>query len=508
MSKKDAIYFFKEIIDNDKLKNDIQEISAKYENADTSFSDIKSLIDTEIIPLANKYGFKFSALEALEVEHDIFNSENGKKQLGLEELEDVAGGISKKGIAFAMSALICLPLFSSAASAFDAPSHSYTTTSGVDVLLNSKADDEGYKNFFTEDMKKSLEESCNKPDQDENDKIYLHHFYSPETEKNFAGGTTTALSKLEDHYKNAISLLKSNNKEKAYEELARAMHFLEDLNTPVHTHNDTIISTGVDALDHNMFEKICSQVINEVPVESIKVTEDDYTNNLKMSLHDFGHNCAVESKKLYDQLENNTSMSSVRSIAKQSIQNATKAVTLLLNRFYNDVGQTISNQMDDTLLNNEKIDSSITQINKDLICQTKIIYGAESFYGSEDNNNSQRTRSAMINQIILDKKGHPKASNTFCVKFVYDGNTVKIIDENKNIVSNVENFDTKNVNLNNNSAAQIINNGDCTVKKVMRLEQKQGFFNRIFNLNYGWKNVSTSEIQITCTPNGTLYFNF
>ena len=171
------------------------------------------------------------------------------------------------------------------------------------------------------------------------------------------------------------------------------------------------------------------------------------------------------------------------------------------------MGQSISNQTDDNLLNNESIDSSTTQISKDLICQTKIIYGAETFYGSQDNNNSQRTRSAMINQIILDKKGHPKASNTFSVKFVYDGNTVKIIDENKNIVSNVENFDANNVNLNNRNAAQIINNGDCTVKKVMRLEQRQGFFNRIFNLNYGWKNISTSELQITCTPNGTLYVN-
>ena len=118
------------------------------------------LVEKEIIPLAKSFQFDFTPEEFILVNDEIELSSE-KEVLDDDVLAGVAGGKSNKGVAVALSALVLAPLVMTSASAFDAPSHSYTTESGVEIARQFNED---YKKFFTEDFKKKLEASCNKPD--------------------------------------------------------------------------------------------------------------------------------------------------------------------------------------------------------------------------------------------------------------------------------------------------------------------------------------------------------
>ena len=142
--------------------------------------------------------------------------------------------------------------------AFDAYTHQHTTKCGLEILASSMGDE--YANFFDENMSQVVYQYCTMPDQDEIQGSFKYHFYNPDTGKNFMGEKESSLFKLNEHYEMAVKNYKINNKQKAFEELGRALHFLEDLNTPVHTNNQNFMDAGKNVLSHVAFEKICNKV--------------------------------------------------------------------------------------------------------------------------------------------------------------------------------------------------------------------------------------------------------
>ena len=91
------------------------------------------------------------------------------------------------------------------------------------------------------DNKALLLEYCDKPDSDENGYIFAYHFYNPYKKLNYLpsfldASKVTALTKFQEHMKNAV-INYNSNKNYSIQELGRALHYLEDINVPHHAAN-------------------------------------------------------------------------------------------------------------------------------------------------------------------------------------------------------------------------------------------------------------------------------
>lgn len=525
MSKQNAFKFFIEITQNPKLENEIRKISGKYSDVENSIDKVTSLIEKEVLPIAKKYGFEFSARDILEAEHEIYAKKN--TELSERLLEAVNGGVSVKVLStYALSALLCLSMFSSGASAFDAKTHSYTTETGVQVLLDSKNGDKDYLEFFTDEMKQKLEASCNKPDQDEIDYAFAYHFYDPATGKNFIGTDITALSKFCSHFNDAVTLYKKNERDKALEQLARALHFLEDLNTPVHTHNQNVVSAVVDAKrNHTPFEAVCDRVREQVDPKANILTPQDIKEYQSLSLEEFGKQCAIRARDLYNKLANKQIPKEKEKeyyapIAKEAVKNAQKAVALALDRFYKEVNDISSedNKPSFKIIENSKDSKELLKgesyvnefvINERLTRERHIEVGAESFCELGDGTIA-RTRLVNVTEFMLsngNRKGNrgEKTAVSFNVRFVYDGESARVLSPKEDVKLNVSEMDKKNYRINAVEATKFFNRGSrCCVKSSYRLYKKEGFFNRLFNMNYGWDQIDNSGIEVQCSPKGLI----
>ena len=215
------------------------------------------------------------------------------------------------------------------AGAFDGPTHNYVThTSSLFVCSKFEGCDE----FYTPEVIERLRTFSMKPDEDENEGGYKLHFFNPATERNFMGEKESALTRFTGHYRKAVRYYKTGRYNDAWEELGRAIHFLEDLNTPVHTNYESIIDAGVKLHMHVEFEKRCVAVQEEcepsMNVENVRY----YLENLTKEI---GKSSAYLSADNFYALENK--LIPRDTIAKYSISNAQKAVVGVLYRFYVEV---------------------------------------------------------------------------------------------------------------------------------------------------------------------------
>lgn len=144
--------------------------------------------------------------------------------------------------------------------AFDKYTHEYVTKVATSEL--KKINYNSSASFFDQNSEKILFEYSTRPDIDENDGAFQWHFYNPATEKNFKGKDISAVTKFEEHYNNSIRYYKENNKEMSLQEIARALHFLEDLNTPVHTNAQSFTDAIIQFVMHSKFEELCNNVKN------------------------------------------------------------------------------------------------------------------------------------------------------------------------------------------------------------------------------------------------------
>lgn len=229
-------------------------------------------------------------------------------------------------VIFAVFSISVLP----SAFAFDGPTHQYTTEKGIDLAI--AINDSSYLDFYNMDAQRKLYEFCTMPDTDETYGAYRWHFYNVATGCNYAGEPTSALTKFQDHYNEAITCYKNHNESKAFEELGRALHFLEDMNTPVHTNNQISGDAVLNFPLHITFEKHCVKVQSNYNANmSIKECEY-YKNN---SLKTIGINSAMLSSDNFYLLDKQ--IYSITKIAENSIINAQKAVCGTLYKFYNDI---------------------------------------------------------------------------------------------------------------------------------------------------------------------------
>lgn len=227
------------------------------------------------------------------------------------------------GVAFFLSSII-------GTSSFSCSTHEYTTERGI--IIYKENFKEAFDLLYDENFESQLKIFCIKPDEDENDGIYKYHFYNPATGKNFNGEEESALKRFKDHYNNAVALYKSGNKFDSYEELARALHFLEDMNTPVHTNNQSFLNSAVDSLFHMAFEKKCVNLQSNA-VSTLTAREFDYYKN--NDIEQIGKACAtLANDNFYAMYEK---LLTQEDVAVKSVENAQKAVAGMIYKFGLDI---------------------------------------------------------------------------------------------------------------------------------------------------------------------------
>lgn len=212
---------------------------------------------------------------------------------------------------------------------FSSDTHQYTTTRGLDICKQVM---KNTQKLYTKEVCDQLYTFCTKPDDDEIEGAYKAHFYNPATEKNFNGEDDSALYRFKLHYNKALELYKDGKLMDSISELGRSLHFLEDMNTPVHTNNQSFLDSTIDVFLHTSFEKRCVEIQSEVVSNMLKREFDYYRNNTveqaaKSSAFLANDNFyALYKRKLPRDI-----------IAKNSIENAQKSVAGVLYRFFLDV---------------------------------------------------------------------------------------------------------------------------------------------------------------------------
>lgn len=86
------------------------------------------------------------------------------------------------------------------------------------------------------------------PDIDEKNKLYAYHFYNPLINKNYLLSHPTGRDMFIYHMAQARYFY-NIDKNKSFEHLGRAMHFLQDINNPHHSTNSTAFESN-----HSVFE--------------------------------------------------------------------------------------------------------------------------------------------------------------------------------------------------------------------------------------------------------------
>lgn len=236
--------------------------------------------------------------------------------------------------------IICIVMTCYPVCGFNSSTHRRVTSVGLENI--AKMNDELLKkknekilfNKKEENYWKIVEDFSIKPDEDENQGAYKYHFYNFINEKNYMGERDSALTRCKEHFQNAVKNYKQNNKKKAYEELGRALHFIEDLNTPVHTVYQMSYEAVVKFPLHVKFEKECDDICKEC---NIRVNFDNMKYYDVNSLDTICKSSAVLSENNFSKLEEKISKSKFIRIAKNAVYNAQEKVTGILYKFFNEI---------------------------------------------------------------------------------------------------------------------------------------------------------------------------
>ena len=215
---------------------------------------------------------------------------------------------------------------------FSSATHQFTTTRGLEICTQVMKETEI---FFDRDVRNKLFEFCTRPDDDEIEGAFKVHFYNPVTEKNFNGEEDSALHRFKMHYNNALDLYEKGKLMDSFAELGRSLHFLVDMNTAVHTNNQSFLDSTIDVFLHTSFEKRCVEIQSEVVSDMLRREFDYYKNN---TLDQIGKSSAFLANDNFYALYKKKLKRDV--IAKNSIENAQKAVAGVLWKFFLDVQKT------------------------------------------------------------------------------------------------------------------------------------------------------------------------
>ena len=170
--------------------------------------------------------------------------------------------------------------------------HYFITARAIFILKKDKGLNI-IKHLYQNNGIKIILEYSNMPDIDEQDKIlfiptFKGHFYDPYTEKNYFGEYyPTAYTRFIEHYKNAIIFF-HKNKILSWEELGRAIHYIEDINVPHHAANEIATFSN-----HAEYELWC----DHYKFNYIINTTNKYDLVLNISIENLFKKNAIHSKK-------------------------------------------------------------------------------------------------------------------------------------------------------------------------------------------------------------------
>lgn len=136
------------------------------------------------------------------------------------------------------------------------------------------------------------------PDKDENQNGYVHHFYNPVTNTNYSSTEDSAKSRCIVHIGKYLIT-------KNLEELGRAIHFLEDICTPVHVQYEDSTDAIIRGALHIEFEKRLDYFVETLLLSDTN-KENEYSillnstfKNKDISIGKFIDFCALEAAKNY-----------------------------------------------------------------------------------------------------------------------------------------------------------------------------------------------------------------
>lgn len=185
-------------------------------------------------------------------------------------------------------------------------SHKYITRLALNGLFSKK------------DTEKIIEGSI-LPDKDENQNGYVCHFYNPVTNTNYTGSEDSAKTRCIAHFGRYLI-------NKKPEELGRAIHFLEDVCTPVHTQYEDTVDAVIRGPLHIKFEKELDIFCEE------SVFSDDWHLGSFKSVSDLISYCALESAKNYylyrDKKEQATALENTYKLAIFAVEYLTSQFAL------------------------------------------------------------------------------------------------------------------------------------------------------------------------------------
>lgn len=246
------------------------------------------------------------------------------------------------------ASLVAAPMFANPTKAcgYNPQTHRFITSQGILILKKDKGD--VVDKLYEENGAQIIMDYSVKPDFDENDGGigvlggFRGHYYDPSTAKNFMGEKdNTANTRFCDHYNKAVSYYKNGDKEQAWQELGRALHYLQDLSSPHHAGNlPNLKGPKGNTLTHADYEAWVDRHNLKYTVESAPKETYDYVQ--KNTTWQIGHEMAVNAKanlyrvkSWYYELDDRNK----RTATNNTLPKAQRASAGILYKFLKDVGQ-------------------------------------------------------------------------------------------------------------------------------------------------------------------------
>lgn len=223
-------------------------------------------------------------------------------------------------------------------------SHEMITAQALNVLANDKGI------FSTNPVEVlaiclSISLASLMPDKDENQNIFEGHFYHAVDGDSWTGSkTNTALTNCVSHFNQAVSLAKSGNRDKAYEEIGRALHYIQDAGEPHHASN--IVYLPPVQLAHGRYEDFVDGNIDHYvslisSVYSFNFGSGNsysYSATVRNSVNYFVKGAATRAYSYRDQVKSSFDQSQWNHVAEILIPNAVAYSAVLLYKFASSSG--------------------------------------------------------------------------------------------------------------------------------------------------------------------------
>lgn len=208
--------------------------------------------------------------------------------------------------------------------------HQYIVANVLLILAN----DQGNSIYNSSTNSTLLLEGTDWPDSHDRGFIFDSHFYNPYTEKNFAGGSTTAKTKAADYYSQAVTAYKKGDITSAMQYLGRGSHFVSDACEPHHATNLTAVNSI-----HSKYESYLDDNRNSYKVVGNTFDSSVYEEALSLSVTQIVRNNSYASYTLKTAVESkNSSKSCYADAGKACVINAMMSNAQYFYKFGKEVG--------------------------------------------------------------------------------------------------------------------------------------------------------------------------